>query len=70
MVDRLSALRRRIGDAGESTMNTLWLLLALWIGAMMGFLAFALMAMARDSDRVESRMLARSMRTPARQRAR
>jgi hypothetical protein len=32
-------------------MNTLWILLALWIGAMAGFFAFALMAMARGNER-------------------
>ena len=36
-------------------MTTLWMLIALWIGAMMGFFLFALMAMARNGETHESR---------------
>ena len=50
-------------------MTMLWVLLALWIGTMAGFFAFALMAMARDSEREESHVFAPSMRNPARQRS-
>lgn len=50
-------------------MNTVWILLALWIGTMSGFFLFALMAMARESERGDSDVFARSMRNPARARA-
>lgn len=38
-------------------MTTLWLLLAVWFGGMLGFFLFALMAMARNGERHESRAL-------------
>ena len=47
-------------------MITFWVLLALWIGAMAGFLTFALMAMARDNERHEARAFPHGMRSPAR----
>jgi hypothetical protein len=46
-------------------MNMLWVLLALWIGTMAGFFVFALMAMAHDSERDDSRVFMRSERKPA-----
>jgi hypothetical protein len=51
-------------------MNTLWVVLALWIGAMAGFLLFGLMAMARDSERHESRVLVPARRNATRTRSR
>ena len=53
------------GVDGESTMNTLLVLVALWIGTMAGFLVFALMAMARDREPETTDMFARGMRRPA-----
>ena len=50
----------------ESTMSTLWVLLALWIGTMAGFLLFGVMAMAQDSERGERKAFAHMLRTPAR----
>jgi hypothetical protein len=70
VVHRSPALWIQIGVAGESTMNTLLVLLALWIGTMAGFFVFALMAMARDSERDHSHVFARTMRKAARARAR
>jgi hypothetical protein len=46
-------------------MNALWILLALWIGTIVGFFGFALMAMARDSELNEANMFAPSMANPA-----
>jgi hypothetical protein len=40
-------------------MTTVWILVALWIGTMAGFMLFALMAMARDSEHKDSEMFAR-----------
>ena len=51
-------------------MNTLWVVVALWIGVMAGFLLVALMAMARDSERHESRMLVPIRRNASRTRSR
>jgi hypothetical protein len=51
-------------------MNTLWVLLALWMGTMAGFLLFALMAMARDGERSEREAFAHDMRRVARARVR
>ena len=50
-------------------MTSVWILIALWVGTMAGFLLFALMAMARESERDDSRMLAQPMRKPAHSRA-
>jgi hypothetical protein len=50
-------------------MNTLWFLLAFWLGTMTGFFAFALMAMARDADETRPHTLTSNTRAPARHRA-
>lgn len=51
-------------------MNTLWLLLGLWIGTMAGFFVFALMAVARNSEHHEPRVFAPVGRSAARARVR
>jgi len=50
-------------------MTTVWILVALWIGTMAGFFLFALMAMARDSERDDGPIFTRTVRKPAHSRA-
>ena len=51
-------------------MNTLWIVLALWIGTMAGFFAFALMAMARGNERDDAYFVPQTVRDLSAVRAR